>query len=130
MGNNVVSFIQEFHETTIMPKSMRTSSLALIPKVDNPHELNDYRPICLISCMYKMVAKILALTLRKVIGKLISNTHIDFVIGRQILDVVLVANEILDYAKREKKNCMLFKVDFSQVNDCGSWDYLRSMMRK
>lgn len=130
MGNDVVNFVQEFHETTILPKAMTTSFLTLIPKVHNPQELNDYRPIFLIGCMYNVVARILASRLRKVIGKLILNTQTSFIPGRQIIDGILVANEILDYAKREKKNYMMFRVDFAQAYDCVSWDYLRAMMKK
>lgn len=99
---------------------MKTSFIVLIPMVDNPQELNDYRPICLIGCMYKVVAKILISRLRKIIGKLISNTQTAFILGRKIVDVILVANEILDYAKIEKKNFMLLKVDFAQAYDCVS----------
>lgn len=75
-------------------------------------------PVCLIGCMYNVVAKILASRIRKVIGEMISNTQTTSVPGRQILDVTLVANEILDYAKRENRNWMMFKVVFSQTYDC------------
>lgn len=65
-----------------------------------------------------------------VIGKMISNTQTTFVSDRQILYGILVANKIMDYSKREKKNFMMFKEDFSQAFDCVNQDYLRVMMRK
>lgn len=80
--------------------------------------------------MYKVVAKILASRLRKVVGKVVSNTQTTFVPGRKILDGILVTNEILDYAKKEKRNCMMFKVYFSQAYDSINWEYLREMLRK
>lgn len=48
--------------------------------------------------MYKFLAKVLANILRKVIGGVISNSHSAFVTGRQILDEILIANEVVDYA--------------------------------
>lgn len=51
--------------------------------------------------------------LRKVIGKLISKCQTAFVSGKHILDGVLVTNEIVDYARRRNKNCLLFKVNFA-----------------
>lgn len=63
----------------------------------------EYIPICLIWCLYKVVAKILALRLRNVISKVIFNTQTTFIPVRQIMDGILLTNEILDYAKREKK---------------------------
>lgn len=34
----------------------------------------------------------------------------------------------LDYAKRKKKSCLLFKVDFAQAYDCVDWKFLMDML--
>lgn len=74
--------------------------------------LTDYRPISLIGCMYKVLAKLLAGRLCKVLGSVILVNQTAFLKGRNILDGVVVVNEIIEYAKKERKPCMLFKVDF------------------
>jgi len=74
--------------------------------------LNDYRPIFLVGSLYKVLAKLLANRLRSVIGSVISDSQSAFVKGGQILDGILVANEIVDEAKKLNKNLLLFKVDF------------------
>lgn len=94
---------------------MTSSFLTLIPKFDNPQGLDEYMPICLIGCMYKVVSKILTSRFKKVIGKIVYSNQTIFIPGTQILDGVLVTNEILDYASREKKNYLLLKVDFAQA---------------
>jgi len=41
-------------------KGTNASFMCLIPKIINPHKLEHYRPISLVRCMYKIVAKIIA----------------------------------------------------------------------
>lgn len=61
---------------------------------------------------------------------LISKTQSAFIKGRQILDGVLIANEIVDEAKRYKKKGVMFKVDFEKAYDSVSWSYLQFVMNK
>ncbi|RVW15738.1 putative ribonuclease H protein [Vitis vinifera] len=56
-------------------------------------DLGDYRPISLLGGLYKLLAKVLANRLKKVIGKVISPDQNAFIKGRQILDGSLIANE-------------------------------------
>jgi hypothetical protein len=63
------------------------------------------------------VANVLAARLAKVIGELIPNTQSAFIKGRQLVDGVLVVNEVIDYAKKSGKECVIFKVDFEKAYD-------------
>ncbi|GAU16263.1 hypothetical protein TSUD_298950 [Trifolium subterraneum] len=112
---DLMNFLAEFHEKAALPKVVTASFLTLIPKKDHPHDLFDYRPICFIGSLYKILSKILANRLKKVLGKLISSCQSAFLPQRQISDGVLVLNEVIDLAKRRKDNCLLFKVDFEPL---------------
>ncbi|GAU48137.1 hypothetical protein TSUD_293770 [Trifolium subterraneum] len=123
-------FLQGFHENSFLPKALTASFLTLIPKKDHPQNLFDYCPICLIGSLYKILSKLLASWMKRVLGKLISNCQSAFLPQRQILDGVLVLNEIIDLAKRRNDDCLLFKVDFERAYDTISWGFLEKMMAK
>jgi hypothetical protein len=52
-----------------------------------------------------------------VIGSVISETHYAFIKNRQILDGILIANEVVDEARKLKKELLMFKVDFEKAYD-------------
>lgn len=49
--------------------------------------------------------------------------------GRQLLDDVLTANKIVDFATRENKDCLLFKV-FEKAYNMINWEFLRYMLQR
>lgn len=57
MKMDILHVLEDFHRNETWPKGGNSSFLTLIPKVNNPSSLNDYRPISLIGCMYKIVTK-------------------------------------------------------------------------
>jgi len=65
-----------------------------------------------------------------IIGRVISETQTTFMKDRQILDGILITNEVVDEAKKSKKELMLFKVDFEKAYDSVDWGYLDAVMHK
>jgi hypothetical protein len=61
-----------------------------------------------VSSLYKILAKVLANKLRLVIGSVISEPQTTFVKDRQILDGILIAYEVVDEARKTKKELLLF----------------------
>lgn len=71
-------FLLEFHHNGKLTKGINSTFIALIPKVENPQRLNDFCPISLVGCMYKVLAN----RLRVVIGSVISDSQSAFVKGK------------------------------------------------
>ncbi|GJT35075.1 RNA-directed DNA polymerase, eukaryota, reverse transcriptase zinc-binding domain protein [Tanacetum coccineum] len=64
-------FINSFFASCDMPYGAKSSFITLIPKVNNPTLITNFRPVSLIGIHYKIIAKILANRLSKVIDKII-----------------------------------------------------------
>ena len=120
----------EFHQNGRLSRGINSTFIALIPKIDNPQKLNDFRPISLVGSIYKILVKVLANRLRHVIGSVVAKEQSAFVQNREILDGILIANEVVDEAHRLKKELLLIKVDFEKAYDSVDWGYLDAVMER
>jgi hypothetical protein len=55
---------REFHASGKFERSLNATFLALIPKIPGAVDPKDFRPISLVGSIYKIIAKILANSLR------------------------------------------------------------------
>ena len=80
-------------------------------------EFKDYRPISLVGSLYKLIAKVQANRLKKVMHSLINKAQNAFVEGRQIMDASLLANEVIDTMLKRKERGVLCKLDIEKAYD-------------
>ena len=80
--DEIMGFFKEFHARGRFFKSLNTTFLVLVPKNGGTHNLRVYRPIILVGGLYKLLAKVLASRLKKVVGKVVSSSQNTFVEGR------------------------------------------------
>lgn len=74
----VVKYFERFGKIDL---SCNSSFISLIPKIKDPQQLKDYRPISLIGCIYKIIAKILAVRIKNFMGQCIDEVQTAFVSG-------------------------------------------------
>jgi hypothetical protein len=109
------------------------TTIVLIPKVPKPDKIKDLRPISLCNVLYKIVSKVLANRLKRVLPDIISPSQSAFVPGRLISDNILVAYEITHYMRNKRKGIggyAVVKLDMSKAYDRVEWSFLHDMMVK
>lgn len=107
--------------------------LTLIPKVQSPRKVIDFRPISLSNVLYKLIVKVLANQLKPILPDLVSKTQSVFMSERLITYNVLIAYETLHCLKSKRSGrmgYMALKLNMSKVYDHVEWDYLESIMAK
>jgi len=80
--------------------------------------------------MYKIVSKVLANKLKKVLLKDIDEIESTFIGGRNILDDVLVTTKTIDEIKTRMKKCVIIKIDFEKTYDTVRWDFIYYMIER
>jgi hypothetical protein len=91
--------------------------IILIPKVKPAVNVKQFRPICLLNVIYKIITKSLMIRLTLVIDKVISPYQTAFIPGRNILEGVVILQEILHELKVTKKSGVILKLDFEKAYD-------------
>ncbi|GJW52054.1 RNA-directed DNA polymerase, eukaryota [Tanacetum coccineum] len=128
VGPDLCTAVEWFFDHGSFSIGCNSSFIALIPKTLDPKIVSDYRPICLIGSLYKVVTKIIATRLSTVIFDLISDAQTAFLPNRQILDGPFIINELLSRCKKTHQ-AMVFKVDFTKAYDSIRWDYLEDVLK-
>ena len=130
MKVEIMSFFREFHEMGRFVKSLNATFLVLVPKKGGAEDLKDFKPISLVGSLYNLLAKVLANSIKKVMGKVISKPQNAFVEGRQILDAALIANEVVDSRLKSNQGGVLCKLDIEKAYDHVNWKFLLAVLKK
>lgn len=118
--DDVTRAVQEFLVTGIMPEEVNDTCIVLIPKIQQPETLKDFRPISLCNVTYKVVSKCLVNRLRPLLQDLISPSQSAFIPGRLITDNALIAFECLHAINSnddERGEFCAYKLDLSKAYD-------------
>ncbi|XP_027343173.1 uncharacterized protein LOC113855742 [Abrus precatorius] len=67
--------------------------------------------------LYKIVSKLLTNRLKGVLDSIISEQQSAFIPERNMLDIVLMVNEAVDYVRRHNHKCFVLKLDYEKTYD-------------
>lgn len=125
--DDLMRMFEEFHQHDIIVKWLNLSFIVLIPKKEETSRPSDYRPISLIGVVYKIIAKFLSIRLNMVLGSIIYEEQSAFISGRQIMDIMVVLNEVIEEVRAKRNDD---KINFAKAYDSVDWGFLKLIMSR
>lgn len=121
----MVKAIKDFFIGLPIPKFFTSTSIALIAKIPNPERWSDFHPISLCMTFNKLISKILANRLARIFPIIIFINQTGFMKGRNIIDNVLLAQELVHYINvRIRGHNIIYKLNISKAYDNINWTFL------
>ncbi|KAL4348482.1 hypothetical protein GQ457_17G005590 [Hibiscus cannabinus] len=117
VGPSVLRFVENFFETGQLEDWVNCTLLVLIPKVEVPSSIKQFRPISLCTVLYKIITKILVERLKPFLSRWVSETQASFIPGRHITDNIIIAQEVMHSMAMKKGRLawMAIKVDLEKA---------------
>lgn len=131
VGDEVADFVLNILHGAPIPSQMNATNVALIPRVKDPTEISQFRPISLCNVLYKLVSKAIVMRLKTILPSLVTENQSAFVLDRLIIDNALIALELFYTMKkrnRSRKGVIAMKLDMSKAYDRVEWGFLRKLM--
>lgn len=126
--DDIMEAMREFQNSSFLDWRINNTFITLIPKREGAMDIRERRPISLVGSVYKIITKALAKRIKRCMRSIIGKAQGAFVEGRQILDGVLVANELIDSWKKGGRPGLVCKIDFEKAYDYVNWDFLQECM--
>ncbi|XP_069145909.1 uncharacterized protein [Solanum lycopersicum] len=129
--NDLLEVLHAFFSGQMIPKYFSHSCIVLLPKVNNPNKLTEYRPISLSNFTSKIISKLVSNRLSPILPALISSNQSGFVKGRSISENIMLAQEIIHQIKKPNIGSnVIIKLDMAKAYDRVSWSYTCLVLRK
>lgn len=130
IGDDVTVAVQSFFLMGFLPKGLNSTILSLIPKRSEAKEMKDYRPISCCNVLYKVISKLLANRLKRILPKCITWNQSAFIKERLLMENVLLATEIVkDYHKTDISPRCAMMIDISKAFDSVQWTFLVNTLK-
>jgi hypothetical protein len=128
--HTMLEMFRDLYRGNLNLSRLNYGMISLIPKTKEANNIRQYRPICLLNVDYKWFTKVLTMRLTPFAGKLISETQTAFILGRFILEGVIILHETLHELRVSKVPGVILKLDFEKAYDKVNWKFMMEVLRK
>ncbi len=105
--------------------------ITLLPKKEkNRLFLKNWRPISLLNTDYKILAKILANKLKKVLPLIIDEDQTGYIMGRYIGQNIRIIEDVIYYTEKNNLPGIILSIDFEKAFDTVDWKYIKLALNK
>ncbi|MBA0664477.1 hypothetical protein Goklo_004466 [Gossypium klotzschianum] len=119
LGNYVCQWVKDIFTGRSIEPDLNNTLIVLIPTKESPEDFSHFRPISLCSVLYILVMEVIAKRFKLIFPKLISQEQVGFIVGRNIFDNIILAQEVIHSMRcnRKGKKWMAIKLDLEKAYD-------------
>ncbi|CAI5458902.1 unnamed protein product [Closterium sp. Yama58-4] len=130
LGKHFMKLVADFSESAVLPTSTKDAVTILLHKKGGRDQIENYRPITLLSSVYKVLARVVADRIKKVLHEVISTEQYGFLPGRRLSDAVGLVANVIEAAKHKDEDWYILLVDFKKAFDSVSRSFLFGFLEK
>ncbi|GJU01457.1 RNA-directed DNA polymerase, eukaryota, reverse transcriptase zinc-binding domain protein [Tanacetum coccineum] len=125
IGSDICDAVREFFISGKLLKEVNATMISLIPKMNTPNKVSEFRPIACCNVLYKCISKILTNRIKSGLEKVVSINQSAFIPGRSINNVV--GRECWEWKKVPQRRAL--KIDLQKAYDTVSWSFLGECLK-
>lgn len=117
LGNHITLMIKKIFANGHLPHFLNETYIILIPKKEQPTQIDHFRPISLFNVIYKVISTLLVKRMRTFLLNIISPFQNAFVPSRSIQDNIILTHEMLHTMTKtkNKKGAFALKIDLTKL---------------
>lgn len=125
---DILNVVEDSRGSKTILKALNTSFISFIPKQDSSQTVDKYRPITLCNVVYKIISKVVANRLKPLLPSLMLEEQSGYVEGRQILDNIIQAHEVVHMITSKRQARMIMQLDIAKAYDKVNWIYIKRVL--
>lgn len=131
MATILVEVFREIEKTGMVQNRMLEGVITLVFKRKGSRlDLQNYRPISLLNVDYKILAKVLANRIKRVIGDIIKMSQSYSIPGRDIADTIATVRDIIEFMKRDGVGGVVLGIDWNKAFDRVEHEFLFRLLER
>lgn len=124
--NDLIEAVKEFFITASLHMAVNCTLIILVPKIASAATIKEYRPTACCSVLYKIITKVLAFRLQKLIATYVNPSQALSL--RKIADIIILANELVKPYSSKHISPSIIRIDPQKAYDSIEWVYLNQVI--
>jgi hypothetical protein len=113
------------HTKGVLTDNFRTASIKLIPKKGDKSKIENWRPISLLNCLYKIISKAINNRLKKISNRILSRAQKGFTGGKYIQECLINIIETIKRSNDFNIPMIILAIDQAKAFDSVRHDFMK-----